>query len=535
MKILNLKQGSDEWKAARLSHFTASEAPIMMGASPYMSRDDLLKYKTTKIEAEIDYYQQKIYDKGHETEAMARPLVEVILAEELYPVTGVLIVDGLPFLASYDGLTQDCSTSFEHKQFNAELFELVNNGGELEAKHYWQLEHQLLVGDIEQALFVVSDGTADNMAHLEYTSHPERRKQLIAGWKQFQADLEGYKPLVYEVQPEAKAIEELPALAIDITGEVKSSNLAIYESKAVAFIQNINTDLKTDQDFVDAEKAVKYLDKIEKELELVKKQALSKTADISHLFAVIDKTKQDSKAKRLELSKLVKSRKEAIKLEVINRCKSELAEHIESVSKPINTWGVRLPEIKADFAGAIKGKRTIKSITESANEELARSKVEATTCAELAGNNISLLEDKASEKRFLFNDLQTIVFNDSEHFRLVVDSRLAEHAKQEADRLELERETIRQEEQQKAQAQQSDAMPTYQDPFAGQTHSPSKGEPGYQAGFKPMEFSQPTDTDELAGLIDAEDLGVIRFDESGNEYELELIVRRVRIKQSDAA
>ena len=77
MQILNLVQGSEEWKAVRLECFTASEAPIMMGASPYMSRDDLLKYKTTGDEQEISRFQQILFDKGHTLESNARPLAEL--------------------------------------------------------------------------------------------------------------------------------------------------------------------------------------------------------------------------------------------------------------------------------------------------------------------------------------------------------------------------------------------------------------------------------------------------------------------------
>jgi len=51
MQILNLKQGSAEWLAARFKYHTASEAPAMMGFSPYMSRNDLLlaKYNGEQI------------------------------------------------------------------------------------------------------------------------------------------------------------------------------------------------------------------------------------------------------------------------------------------------------------------------------------------------------------------------------------------------------------------------------------------------------------------------------------------------------
>lgn len=45
-KVLNLSQGSEEWKQARLKHFCASEAPAVMGVSKYMTRTELLDLKS---------------------------------------------------------------------------------------------------------------------------------------------------------------------------------------------------------------------------------------------------------------------------------------------------------------------------------------------------------------------------------------------------------------------------------------------------------------------------------------------------------
>jgi len=101
MKIHNVAQGSAEWHALRGQHFTASEAPAMMGASKYQTRTDLLTLKKTGIAPDVTPSQQFIFDKGHATEAAARPLVEVMIGEELYPVVGT----SGNLLASMDGAT----------------------------------------------------------------------------------------------------------------------------------------------------------------------------------------------------------------------------------------------------------------------------------------------------------------------------------------------------------------------------------------------------------------------------------------------
>lgn len=450
MELLNLQQGSDEWLAVRLSHFTASEAPIMMGASPHMSRDDLLTYKTTQIQEEVDCFTQKIYDKGHELEALARPLAETIIGTELYPVTGRDDIEGMPLLASFDGLDMMEQQGFEHKQWNESKAISIAESGELFPEYYWQLEHQLLVSGADYILFVMSDGTEDNFVSLKYQSDPDRRKQLIAGWNQFQKDLVGYVPAEYIPAPEGKAPRELPALSIQLVGQVTGSNLEIYKETALSFIESINTDLKTDQDFADADKTIKFCGAAEKEIEVVKKQALSKTADIDLLFRTVDELKEAMRSKRLELNKLVESRKKAIRNEVVMNANNALKAHIDDINAKLKI--VLLPPISADFNQAIKGKKTIKSLQESANDELAAAKIRANEFETLMSANLKIIDEQADEYRFLFNDLPVIILKAADDFQLLVKSRVADHKKAEEEKLEAERQRIREEEEAKANA-----------------------------------------------------------------------------------
>lgn len=189
MKIHNVTQGSAEWHALRAQHFTASEAPAMMGASKYQTRTDLLKLKKTGIAPEVTSSQQRIFDKGHETEALARPIVERMIGEDLFPVVGT---EG-NLLASMDGMTMLGETLFEHKLWNESLVAQVR-AGELEPHYYWQLEQQLLVSGAEKAIFVCSDGTEANFVSQEYFPVAGRAAQLVEGWKQFEADLASFEP-----------------------------------------------------------------------------------------------------------------------------------------------------------------------------------------------------------------------------------------------------------------------------------------------------------------------------------------------------
>ena len=380
MKIISTIQGSDDWHALRAKYFTASEAPVMMAASSKIRRDELLKMKATGTEREIsDWVQTNLFDKGHQQEATARTIVENMIGEELYPATA--IDDTGYMLASFDGMTMMEDTLFEHKMWNTTLAEAVRQK-DLPPEYYWQLEQQLLVSGAERVIFVCSDGTEENFAWMEYTPVAGRAESLVAGWDQFSQDLENYAPLDIKELPAGKSIMRLPALMVEIEGAVKQSNLTVYQGQALAFIESINTNLSTDQDFADAEEAVKFCEKAESELDLIKKQALSQTEQIDTLFRTIDTLREAMRRKRLDLTRLVQSRKDGIRADIISRAKTALNEHISALN--VQLGSVRLPAIAADFAAAIKGKKTVASLQGSANDELARAKIEANQLGDAA-------------------------------------------------------------------------------------------------------------------------------------------------------
>jgi predicted phage-related endonuclease len=435
MKTHSELQGSDSWLALRASmDGSASEAPAAMGASKYMTRDELLKIKVTGIAPEVTADKQRLFNRGHETEAAIRPYVEELLGEELYPVTGSIEIEGLKLLASFDGLTMMEDKGFEHKLWSESLAESVRNG-QLDPHYYWQLEQQLLVSGAEFILFVVSDGTKEKCEHMAYWPVPGRREALIAGWKQFKIDLENYVVTEPEAaKPAGEVIKDLPALHVEIAGEVKASNLAIYKNHALDFIRNINTDLQTDEDFATAENVVKFCDRVEKELEIVKKNTLGQVLSIDEVVRTIDQLKEEMRQKRLQLEKLVKAEKESRKTEILLAAKDAWQKHVELCNS--NLGSVRLPEIAVNFAEAMKNKRTIESLRSAANDELARAKIEANRWASHIEVNLELLRAIASNHTFLFADRQQLVLKDKDAVEAIAKQRIADHDRQEAERIQ---------------------------------------------------------------------------------------------------
>jgi predicted phage-related endonuclease len=435
MQIINVQQGSAEWHALRAKHFTASEAPVMMAASSKMRRDELLSMKATGTEREIsDWVQTNLFDKGHQQEATARVIVESMIGDELYPATAIDDMGCL--LASFDGMTMMEDTLFEHKMWNASLAEAVRQQ-ELPPEYYWQLEQQLLVSGAERVIFVCSDGTEENFASMEYTPVPGRADALIAGWFQFKQDLDSFEPNTVKEPPQGKSILRLPALMVEIEGAVKQSNLTVYQGKALAFIESINTTLVTDQDFADAEETVKFCDKAESELDLIKQQALSQTVEIDELFRTIDTLREAMRAKRLELTKLVKSRKEEIRAEIISKAKTALDEHISALN--VQLGAVRLPIIPVDFVSAIKGKKTLTSLQGAANDELARAKIEANQICDKYQANLKLFDVIEPAFKPLFADINQLIGNDSEHLKLLIEQRISNQKRLDSERAERER------------------------------------------------------------------------------------------------
>lgn len=432
MKIHNVVQGSAEWHALRAQHFTASEAPAMMGASKYQTRTDLLAIKKTGITPDVTHSQQFIFDKGHATEALARPLTEALIGEELYPI----VATKGNLLASMDGATMLGETLFEHKLWNESVVAQVK-AGDLAPHYYWQLEQQLLVSGAERVIFVCSDGTAENFVHMEYRPVAGRATQLIEGWKQFEADLASFEMADAPSIVVGKAPDELPALRIELTGMVTASNLKVFEDSALAVIDSVKTTLSTDQDFADAKKAVKWCSDVEEAVSVAKKQALSQTQSIDELFSSLDRISAHARETRLKVDKLVKAQELLVKTNIKQKAELALADHIAAINKTLGK--VMLPPVVSDFAGAMKNKRTIASLQDAVDTELARAKIDASQAAESIRLNLTSLAELAVDYAFLFSDVQQLVTKANDDLVTLIKFRIAEHQKDEQAKADAKR------------------------------------------------------------------------------------------------
>ena len=451
MQVLdNAPQGSIAWHAARARHFCASEAAAALGLSKYTSRDELLRQKATGLTEEVGAAKQRIFDAGHEAEAKARPIAEEIAGVEFYPIVATLEVEGMALLASFDGIDILDELIWENKMLNQALVEQVA-AGDLEPHYYLQLEHQLLVSSAQRALFTTSDGTPEGTHPLWYESKPERRAQLIAGWKQFSADLAAYVPPEPKPAPVvAEPMESLPAVSMRLDGKLAVvSNLPDFATALRAFIERIPAKPDTDQDFATAEAACKSLKRAEDALTAGEDAALGEMVDFEAMRRQVRDLKELARATRLATEKLVTARKEQIRGEIVAGGVAALRDHIASLNTRLGK--PYMPQVPADFGGVVKGKRTVDSLRGAVNDELARCKIAANEAADRIQVNLNTLRELASAHAFLFADTATIVLKQPDDLTILVKSRIAEHEAAEAQRLEAERERIRFEELAKLQ------------------------------------------------------------------------------------
>jgi predicted phage-related endonuclease len=451
LKILNLNQGSQEWLAARKSSFNASEASAMMGDSKHMSRNDLLQQKKTGVSKPINAATQRIFDLGHKYEDNARLIVSMEQCEELPPLVGSLETCGLNLLASFDGLTD--TYCWEHKSWNKTLAENVSNCV-LEPHYYWQLEQQCLVAGVNECLFTVSDGTEENMISMWYTSIPSRQEQLIAGWLQFDKDLESFEVAAkVEVLIPADYTSLLPSVSCKVQGTELVTNIGdcLIAIKDLAE-DEMSKKLESDQDFANKESLNKDVKKARAALkttlaniqgEFVSYSQFAETA--AELDSVLQKMQSHGE-------KQVKQEKEARKQAILNNASNGMTEFLASSANGLSHDVIHniAMTCQPDFVGVMKGKRTIESLQNAVDDELARCKREISPKLSLAAGNYAFYVANAAGFEFLFPDISNHLDNSTEAFEGIIARRIQTHKEAEEKRLAHEREQMRLEEEAKA-------------------------------------------------------------------------------------
>lgn len=235
MKTIQLNQNSPEWHEWRAQVFGASDCAAMLGISPFKTRDALLREKAEGKPASVNDYMAAIFAAGHRAEASIMPHLEKQTGSPLFPCCGVLERNP-QIAASLDAMDFAGEIIVEHKLYrdskaSEERFALAR-AGELTDYDMAQVQQQLLVSGVGKCLFVVSDGTPDNIAIAEVLPNANWFECIEQGWAQFAADLEAYQCITREDgdwQAAAQDYLSLDAQIKALTEQQKAVRLRLEE------------------------------------------------------------------------------------------------------------------------------------------------------------------------------------------------------------------------------------------------------------------------------------------------------------------
>jgi len=407
MKTVHLQQGSPEWLAHRRTTRNASDAPAMMGVSPYVTRSDLVKQYATGITREIDDATQKRFDDGHKVEPLLRAMAEAEIGEDLYPVTGVSDDDYLG--ASFDGVTLGEDIIFEAKQHNAEKRRQMADGI-IPPVDYWQVVQQFEVcADAKRCLYLCGDGTEAGTSRLWIDREQVEGDipRLLAGWQQFDADVAAYQPEPVRAAPVAAAVEGFGALSLRVEGRIIASNLDAFKAGAEQFIARLPKpeDLQTDQDFADAKGAVKACEEAEARIKAAKDAAQAEMTDVDAAFRLADSVAQTIRSARLALDKVVKVEEQARRDAIVQNGAKAVRAHYDQINESLGEHRIQPPQsLVLDLGAAIKGKKSLTSMKDAVDTAVAGCKIAANEQADRIRANVRVYEAEVGTWSALFPD-----------------------------------------------------------------------------------------------------------------------------------
>ena len=149
-----LQQNTAEWLEFRRSKIGSSDAPIIMGKSPWKNPHQLWEEKAGLRTAS---FESRAMQRGQQLEPEARKLFELKTGLVVWP--DVLIHPSHNFMiASLDGITMDGKTAVEIKCPGAKTHQMALDG-EIPEHYRIQMQHQMMVAGLDTMFYFSYDGT----------------------------------------------------------------------------------------------------------------------------------------------------------------------------------------------------------------------------------------------------------------------------------------------------------------------------------------------------------------------------------------
>lgn len=180
-------QGTQEWHDLRQKHIGASDAPVIMGVSPWKNTYQLWE---EKVGQKCEKKSTPWINRGIELEPIAR--------QAYIDHTGIKVTPQVKFhagyewmMASLDGLSEDQSIAVEIKCPGPKDHEQASQG-KIPEKYYPQLQHQLAVIDANMLHYFSYDHSSFYL--IEVNRDQEYIDKMIEEEKKFWDQVQTFSP-----------------------------------------------------------------------------------------------------------------------------------------------------------------------------------------------------------------------------------------------------------------------------------------------------------------------------------------------------
>lgn len=192
MKILDLAQGSPEWKAERRKWVTASEmASVLKISGAYKSRKRLLNEKLNG-EPEESAYTMNLFARGHMAEAGLTADAEEMLGMPFQTLVAVDEEKGI--LASIDNINLEYGVIVETKNCGTDKKLGPAREGIVWEPYRVQILTQMLVANVRIGFMLMRDERSDELHLVPVNPDEVTTKRIIEETAKFREEMHTTQP-----------------------------------------------------------------------------------------------------------------------------------------------------------------------------------------------------------------------------------------------------------------------------------------------------------------------------------------------------
>lgn len=215
---INLIQGSQEWlDFRRVNYKTASRTPIVIGLSPFLTKEDLAKEIKFGITKGTNYAMQQGIDREDDVRFEA----EKIFSDSFMPK----VYQNGEYVASLDGINFAGDAIIECK-VSEKTYNAIKIHNWHEYRHYeWQVIHQLYVSGSKKGYLVAMNPKTDEIEYSEITYKESYFTEIQKAWDDFDKFLETYE------LPSEETIEDVVAIGYAEQYALISEQIKLLEAQ----------------------------------------------------------------------------------------------------------------------------------------------------------------------------------------------------------------------------------------------------------------------------------------------------------------